>query len=222
MSSTRNPWGLATRVSPRRRPARAAEGPAACGSQRTLVTRVSKVANAGACSASSSTDSSHSRSPVVARCAGAPWRTASARVLARLMLNACVGPPTTRRSTSAARRCGAEWTSTRPASMPSSCSPRATAPAIFSVLPNIDSNTTRALMVPPLMTGLPHHPRRAPCSWAGAEVGARQVLGPGGEPRSWTPQSRAGPRDLRRLEAAGPDTWGPSALTAGDSTRLAS
>ena len=61
---------MATVSSPRRRPARAAEGPAAFGSQRTLVTRVSKVASPGARSASSSTDSSHSRSPVVARCVG--------------------------------------------------------------------------------------------------------------------------------------------------------
>ena len=41
------PGGLPTTWNPRCRPARAAEGPAACGSQRTFVTRVSKATSSG-------------------------------------------------------------------------------------------------------------------------------------------------------------------------------
>ena len=60
--------------------------------RRTFETRVSKRAATGACrGCCGSTALSHSRSPLAARSGGAPWRTASARVLGRLRENACVG-----------------------------------------------------------------------------------------------------------------------------------
>ena len=73
--------------------------------------------------------------------------------------------------------------------MPSSCRPWATAAATFSVLPNIDSNTTRArsVMVPPRMRyGRCDHSRRCGSTAGGAEVVAPGVLGP----VRWIPSPR--------------------------------
>jgi hypothetical protein len=81
--------------------------------------------------------SSHSRMPTSTP-PGRVWpcRSASCRVEGRLMLNACVGPPTTTRSAPAALgivRTSAIVTSAWRAK------PSAMARAMASVLPNIDS-----------------------------------------------------------------------------------
>ena len=114
-----------------------------------------------------SSPSIHSRIPT-------PWETtgraaclaASCRVFGRVMPNACVGPPTTSRSTSAATAEGAAPTSTR-STVIRTDKPSATATATVWVLPNIDSYTTSARFIGP-----PRRAHRTPASLCdGAEPG---------------------------------------------------
>jgi hypothetical protein len=105
---------------------------------------VSNVAATANRSAAGASPSSHSRSPTVVARAGAAVvdrRTASARVLARVSPNACVGPPATTKVTPAGTIAGASCTSTT--STAPTCgddaSPAATARATASVLPKSDS-----------------------------------------------------------------------------------
>ena len=108
-----------------------------------LLTRVS---NAAAAVPVDCTSSSHSRTPTSVETTWRPvcsaCRRASARVRCRVRPKACVGPPTTTRSTSS-RTASAAPTSTTSTSRVDD-SPSATASAIRRVFPNIDSYTTSA------------------------------------------------------------------------------
>src|SRR6266508_3105300 len=126
------------------------------------------------------TVSSQSRSPDPADTSGrSACLAASWRVPGRLIPKACVGPPTTTRSTSSSIAAGATPTSTAVTRM-RVARPSATASAITLVLPNIDSKTMSARMsLPPPDRNDPGRPalsrppskateRRAPAGRSGA------------------------------------------------------
>ena len=105
-----------------------------------------RVSNVAAAAVPAGNAASHSRRPTESACTVPPdWSAAARRVAGRVIPKACVGPPTTMRSTSDTVD-GASVTSVvrtvmRPAS------PVAIASAIARVLPNTDSTTTNASMI---------------------------------------------------------------------------